>query len=210
MSLLDDAWAQREDEIYPMLFEDLGVGISPLTAELFEQQFGCDTPDARWLHHGVFRCPPVESRDTWLYVTSGMSNPWDATEADEFSGLGTEFLIETRQDETWAIPLLQSLMAFNLLLDAGHYGDRPALGLGDRIPQPIAPNLSSLILWAPTHCADAFELVSGHVDLVQVMGITAHELDYAQQHGSAALCSRLTEQGIYPVTEASRPDIHLD
>lgn len=207
MTILDDAWAQREDEIYPALFGDMGEGIYPLSSELFEEQFNCLEIDSRWLSHGVFRCPPSPSHDTWLYVTSGMSNPWNNDEPEEYSGLGMELLLETREDAPWAIPLLQSLLAFNLLLAAGKFGDKPVLGHGDRIPQPIAPNIAGFILWSPSHFAEEFDLVSGRVELIQAMGITASELEYAKAHGSAALCERLSTSGIFPVSDAHRAPV---
>lgn len=210
MSILEDAWAQREDGIYPALFGDTGEGIYPLTAELFEQQFDCLEVDARWLSHGVFRCPPSASRNTWVYVSSGMSNPWEAAEPDEYSGLGLELVLETQEDAPWAIPLLQSLLAFNLLLAAGKFGDKPILGHGDRIPQPIAPNIAGFILWAPSHFSEEFDLVSGKVDLIEVIGITAAELQYAKDYGSATLCERLIAGGAFPTTDAGRLSVTLD
>ena len=71
--------------------------------------------DPRWLTHGVFKCPPNGNRKTWAYVTSGMSNPWEAEVPAEYSGLGIEFLMETEDEETWAIEILQTLVAYNLL-----------------------------------------------------------------------------------------------
>lgn len=209
MTILDDAWAQREDEIYPALFGDMGEGIYPLSSELFEEQFNCLEIDSRWLSHGVFRCPPNAARATWLYVTSGMSNPWESEGPGEYSGLGMELVLETREDAPWAIPLLQSLLAFNLLLAAGKFGDKSILGHGDRIPQPIAPNIAGFILWSPSHFAEEFDLVSGHVELIQAIGITAAELEYAKAHGSAALCARLDAAGASPLSDADRPDIPL-
>lgn len=209
MSILDDAWAQREEEIYPALFGDLGEGIYPLSTELFAQQFTCPEIDPRWLSHGVFRSAPNAGRQTWLYVTSGMSNPWEEATPEEYSGLGMELVLETAEETPWAIPLLQSLLAFNLLLAAGRFGDQPILGHGDRIPQRVEPNIAGFILWSPTHFAETFELVSGRVDLIEAIGITAAELDYAKTHGSASLCGHLLAHGALPVTEASRSDVAL-
>ena len=78
MSLLEDSWEQREEQIYPQLFGGTGEGIYPLDAALFKNQFGVDDIDPRWLHYGVFKCDPTSKRSTWVYVTSGMSNTWES------------------------------------------------------------------------------------------------------------------------------------
>lgn len=74
MSLLEDSWEQREEHVYLSLFGGTGQGIYPLDALLFKNQFGVEDVDPRWLHFGVFKCEPASKRDTWVYVTSGMSN----------------------------------------------------------------------------------------------------------------------------------------
>nr|WP_301539369.1 suppressor of fused domain protein [Methylomonas sp. ZR1] len=61
-----------------------------------------DTVDPRWLTHSVFKCPPAENRKTWAYITSGMSNPWEAESPEEYSGLGVEFLMEANTEAIWA------------------------------------------------------------------------------------------------------------
>jgi hypothetical protein len=78
------AWAQREDELYGSLLGPLGAGICPLDFELFQDIFGRSEVDPRWLHIGVFECPPTEQRQSWTYVSSGLSNAWDAERPDPF------------------------------------------------------------------------------------------------------------------------------
>lgn len=210
MSLLENAWSQREEDIYPSLFGGLGDGIYVLSPQLFQNQFGCESVDPRWLNQGVFKSRPSNIRSTWSYVTSGMSNPWEATEAEEYSGLGMELVLETKQDEAWAIPLLQSLLAFNILLSVGKYGDRPILGRGDRIPQTVEPNIGGLILWEPSHFPAEFHLASGKVELVQVIGVTSQELQYAKEHGSSELCEKLQVENVFPITDNQRSSIPLE
>ena len=92
----ENAWAVREEGIYRSLFGDIGSGIYPLDIELFRGQFRQTSVDPRWLTHGVFESRPNESRASWLYVSSGLSNAWEANPAKphEVSGLGCEFIIE--------------------------------------------------------------------------------------------------------------------
>ncbi|PLY00604.1 MAG: hypothetical protein C0623_07010 [Desulfuromonas sp.] len=204
MSLLDQAWEQRENDVYVNLFGDIGEGIYTLQFELFQNQFGCEEVDPRWLHSGVFKSPPNGNRQTWIYVSSGMSNPWESETREEYSGLGTEILLETECDESWAIPLVQSLIAYNILLSVGKFGDKPLLDYGARIPQPIAPNITHLIIGKPTEYPESIDLVSGEFDFLQVCGITEGEYGYAKDHGSFELCELLLEKGIYPITDPRR------
>lgn len=204
MSFLESVWQQREEEIYPALFGDIGQGIYTLPHTIFHDRFGYKNVDPRWFHHGVFKSPPNPKRTTWLYVSSGMSNPWESDEKEDISGLGVELVLETLSDEFWAIPLLHSLIAFNIMLSVGQFGEKPLLGPGDRIPQPLKPNLTHLMLGAPTDFPETFEMASGKAHLLQVVGITQREFDYAQEQGSAALCERLKISGIYPVTNPNR------
>lgn len=87
MSLLEESWEEREEKSYKDIFGDTGPGIFPLTNEFFDRM-NARAVDPRWLTHGVLKCPPNGSRPTWAYVTSGMSNPWEADEPEEYSGLG--------------------------------------------------------------------------------------------------------------------------
>ena len=193
MSLLEDSWEQREEQIYPELFGGTGEGIYPLDAPLFENQFGVDSIDPRWLHFGVFKCAPTSGRKTWVYVTSGMSNTWESEDPQEYSGFGTEFILETDEESDWAINALRSLVAFNILLSVGHYGDKPLVDYGDRIQMKIEPNISSLMVVKPNQFPESFALISGKVDILQVTGITAQELDYAKENSSEELANKLFE-----------------
>lgn len=210
MNLLKRAWEQREGRVYPTLFGGIGEGIYTLPFELFRDQFGCDSVDPTWLHYGVFKSPPNDQRSTWLYISSGLSNPWGTEEPQEHSGLGVEYILETKEDAYWAIALVQSLVAFSILIAVGRYGQKPMLWYGDRIPQPIDPNLSHLVLGLPAVCPPAFDLASGKVDLIQIVGIAKSEYEYAVEHGSEALCAALREAGSYPLTDPHRNAIRLN
>jgi len=200
MSLLEGSWEQREEQIYPELFGGTGEGIYPLDASLFKNQFGVDDVDPRWLHYGVFKCAPTIERNTWLYVTSGMSNAWESDNPEEYSGFGTEFILETNGENDWAINTLRSLVAFNILVSVGQYCDKPLLDYGDRIPMSIEPNISSLMVVKPNQFPESFDLISGKVDILQITGITAQELDFAKENSSEALANRLFEtQGSFTI-----------
>ena len=193
MSLLEDSWKQREEQIYPSLFGGAGEGIYLLDASLFNNQFGINDIDPRWLHYGVFKYAPTSDRSTWVYVSSGMSNAWEVDTLEEYSGLGTEFILETDKDSDWAIQILQRLVAFNILVSVGCYGDKPLLDYGDRIPVSIEPNIASVMIVQPNKFPKSFKLISGTVDILQVAGITAEELNYAKINSSERLVNKLLE-----------------
>jgi hypothetical protein len=135
---LEDVWRIREQEVYPKLFGSAGRGIFPLTSQLFARRFGQSDIDPRWLFPGVFEFPPTIDRDSWIYVTSGYSNPWDV-EPDAYdpageSGAGVEFTFTASEQGDWAIETLQAMLAFDLLLAAGRFANGQRLSLHDRIP----------------------------------------------------------------------------
>ena len=200
MSLLEDSWEQREEQIYPALFGETGEGIYPLDASIFKNQFGIDGIDPRWLHYGVCKYAPTSDRKTWVYVTSGMSNTWESDKPEEYSGFGTEFILETDCESDWAINTLRSLVAFNILVSVDHYGDKPLVDYGDRIPMSIKPNISSIMVVKPNQFPESFDLISGKIDLLQITGITAQELEYAKEHSSETLANKLFEfQGEFTI-----------
>lgn len=192
MSLFDQSWQQREETIYPDMFTHISDVIYPISPTLFDQ-LGCDDIDPMWLHYGVFKSAPTATRKTWVYVTSGMSNAVE-DEATEYSGVGTEFVLETDSENDLAISILHRLIAFNLLLAVGHYVDKSMLDYGDRIPQPIEPHITTLMLVKPKQFPVSFDLVSGKVDLMQVTGITAKELEFAKENSSDVLAEKLFAQ----------------
>ena len=99
--LLERSWAQREESVYPRVFGPLEPSIAPLEVALFRDMFGQSTVDPRWLHVGVMVAPPSGERRSWVYVSSGLSNPWDAEAPDTFSGLGCEFVLQTMDRADW-------------------------------------------------------------------------------------------------------------
>src|SRR5262245_24247998 len=111
-------WEHREEVLYPSLFGEAHSGIYPVQAEMITGMFQQESFDPRWLHYGVIEFAPTQSRPSWLYVTSGMSNEWEAERPDpsERSGIGCEFVLETPQQSQWAIIRLLYLTVFQILI----------------------------------------------------------------------------------------------
>ncbi len=210
MSFLEEAWNEREEIIYKELFGDLGEGIYPLDADIFTGMYKQETIDPRWLHYGVFKSKPNDNRNTWLYVSSGMSNPWETNEPEDFSGFGTEFVLETYEDANWAVQVVRTMVAYNILLAHGRFGDFPMLDYGHRIPLKIPNesgsdvNLTHILIVEPDHYKKSFNLVSGRVDFLHMIGITQSEYEYVKSHNSEELIQVFKKKGIYPITDRSR------
>ena len=190
MSFLEKSWEEREEKSYREIFGDTGPGIFPLSNEIFDRM-NAKGIDPRWLTHGVFKCPPTDSRDTWAYVSSGMSNPWETEKPEEYSGLGVEFVLETENEETWAIEVLQTLMAYNLLLATGQMGNFPPLDYGHRVPLALSDSIKTMMFTHPVNFPGSFSIQSGGVDLLQAVGITSSELAAAKETSSDDIKEKL-------------------
>ena len=216
MDPLERVWTQREEVVYPGLFGPSSRGIFVLSSELFTDIFHQESVDPRWLTHGVHEYAPTAERASWIYVTSGTSNPWELDPSDyassKTSGIGTELVFEVPAQGDWAIVALQRLLAFNLLLAHGRFGERPPLKAGHRVPLggPIDLKGSALrdaLFMRPEHYAPSFDLESGRVELLHMVGITDGELTYAEEHGNDALVEKLAAGGAHPVTDPSRASV---
>jgi hypothetical protein len=211
---LEEVWRLREEEVYPELFGPAGRGIFPLTQELFSGRFDQTDIDPRWLFFGVWEFPPTSARRSWLYVTSGYSNPWDqepeAYDPAGESGAGVEFTFTVSEQGNWAVETLQSMLAFDLLLGAGRFPTAGRLSLHDRIPLRRSVNgdpnceIRNLILVENEGAPKEFSLPSGEVLLVGFTGVTDSELAFAKTNGSPALIDLLRAAGHHPVTNPHR------
>lgn len=213
---LEEVWRLREEEIYPGLFGPLSRGIFPLDQGVF-QRFGEVRVDPRWLSHGVLEYGPHGDRESWVYVTSGYSNPWE-TEPEDYdpkgkSGSGVEFVLETEEQGNWAIVILRNMLAFDMMLTTGQVGAGDPLGFHDRIPirAPIdgreGTMLRSLVTIPPSAFAEGFDLPSGRVNLMEFVGITDDEAEFAKEHGGGPLLQKLDAAGAIPVTRLARESV---
>jgi hypothetical protein len=212
---LERVWAFREEQVYPALFGDLGPGIYPLNEETFaafDQE-----PDPRWLFTGVFESPPSDKHDGWIYVSSGLSTPWEqegpAASKEEASWLGLELVFHTEAQSDWAIHLVQRIAAFEILLAHDAFPGRERLSFGDRIPirGPLVPGSDSALtylLLAPREAdTEQFQLESGLVDLVQLVGITDAEAAFARERGLLPLLEILRKGNADAITRPWRASL---
>jgi hypothetical protein len=208
-------WRYREETVYPRIFgtESEG-GIYVLTFELFKERFGETSVDPRWLHHGILVYPPSEKTFTWRFVTSGLSNAWEAEHPapSDWSGLGVEFVLETPERYPWALNVSSNILAYQLLLAVGRFGEARVIEPYARIPLngPIDGSRSELtyLLAAPAAAApEDRQLESGKFSLLQLIGVTAAEIEFARAHGGGQLLALLKEREAYPVTNPNRSSV---
>lgn len=213
----EQVWTHREEVLYPVLFGPMHRGIFPIPADMITKSFKQESFDPRWLHYGVFEFGPTPQRHSWLYVTSGMSNEWQAESPDPaaISGLGCEFVFETTQQAEWAILRTLHAMTFQILLCHGKYPGKEPLSDFDRLPlresiseEPSA--LTWLMLAPPSGFARDAKLDSGTFDFYQLIGITDGEADYARSHDGQTLVEMLAAHNCFPVTDPSRNEIPLN
>ena len=219
MSSLEEIWEYREENLYPRLFGAQRRGIFLVTFELFSKIFDQHDVDPRWLHLGVFEFAPTPERNSWLYVTSGGSTPWESepTEYDpnSYSWLGVELVIESPEQDDWPIRVLQRLLAYHVLVCHGRFGEVSGLDYGHRVPTggPIdgaeGSNLRFLAIAKPTHYPSWAQLASGKFDFLHAVGITGGERDYAKATSTDTLIAALGAHGAYPVTQPKRAQIPL-
>ena len=212
---LERVWAYREEQIYPEFFGELGEGIFTLDGDTFASVFR-KSPDPRWLFTGVFECPPCSKHTDWIYVSSGLSNPWEEDEPadsrDQPSWLGIEFVFPSTEQGTWAIRLVQRIAAFEILLAHDQFEGRGRLGFGDRIPLrgPIVPGSESALTYlliAPPAGLQSFQLESGKVEFVQLVGVSEGEAAFGRENGLDALLGMLADHDAYATTNPRRNSI---
>jgi hypothetical protein len=214
---LEEVWRLREEIVYPSLFGKTRRGIFPLTHELFKNRFGQSDIDPRWLTYGVFEFAPIPGRPTWIYVTSGHSNPWEEEPEDYdpegFSGYGAEFIFEVTEQGDWAIRALQSMLAFDILLSEGRFEGREAMSPFDRIPLRAPINgepeceIRNLMMIELETGPSEFSLPSGRVTLVGFLGLTDGELAFAKANDSETLLKRFSASGCHGVTDPNRKSL---
>ena len=122
--------------------------------------------------------------------------------------------VPSQAGDTWPIKLLQKLLAYNVLLAHGRFGeDKPPLDYGDRIPlggpigQKAASVLRHVVLARPKHCPATAQLDSGKFDFLQVVGISDTERDWAKARSSEDLVRLLEVHGHCPVTDPKRAPV---
>ncbi len=115
--------------------------------------------------------------------------------------------MKRKNEESWAIEGLQTLMAYNLLLAAGQMGDFPPLDYGHRVPLALSESIKAMMFVHPVNFTDHFSIKSGRVDLLQAVGITPSELEAAKETSSEAIKQKLVSNTGGLVTSKERASV---
>jgi hypothetical protein len=206
----EDSWRYREEVLYPAEFGGKSNGlIDTIPYEAFAQ-IGFKHVDPRWLHCGVVAFAPIAKRQSYTFVTSGLSNAWDADGPDStsISGLGIELRIETMSNEHWAKDVLLRLSATQLLIAAGRMTGARLLSSGDRIRVGAENfgNRSAMTSLLVTKVAD-LKLPSGTFEMLQLVAITDAEGELAKSQSAEALVALLRDKTGYPISDVGRSSL---
>ena len=228
---LERVWQQREEVVYPKLFGPIAPSIHTVPEKLFLRLLSAHNPAAPadetaaatvpqpptiqpwWLSHGVLTSPPNADRDSWLYVTTALSNPWgeapDEKHPGGYSGLGYEFIIECATEARWPLDVLHWLIALQVLtacgeLEGGLVEPMDRIALGGPLDGSADCLLRNVLLLAHPHLPAQAELDSGKFDLLLCVGITDAEMAFARSQGGDALAQLLTHNDYLPVTNPKR------
>lgn len=212
-TLLERSWEIREETLYKQHFGDTGPGIYPLDMDLLHGVFQQEDIDPRWLHVGVFACPPHGERRHWVYVSSGLSNAWEGAHEDGDSGFGVELLLETRDEAPWALTTLRWFTAYQLLLCHSRMPGGPLapwhrLKLGMPVDRAES-ELQAMVFIPSPHFPGPQQLPSGRFDFLQLLPLTLDEHAFGREHDFETVLAQLTAAGAAPVVDPQRGGIDL-
>lgn len=205
----DSVCETRDVELYQDRFGDPdSEDIYAIDEKIF-QALNVSELDQRWLVDGVMIFRPNDVRHSWLYVTTGLSNEWDAEEPqpDGMAGAGIELVFETTERVGWAVKLLQEVLALAVL----GARSKDAIAPGQILPAarllPTESDLTSLLTGTPSHYDADGQLEWGRFRFVHLAGITGEEADFARRNGAKALQEKLERARAWPVTDPKRKSI---
>lgn len=217
--LFSDVWRFREETVYPRMFGSVLSDISLIPPEFFSddrtdgQKF---QPPPLWLHYGVLRSPADSIRNCWAYVSSGLSNPspdqCENPNPAEPSGIGFELVMFTAVESPWAARVIQWVMANQMMAAAG-ITSFDLIEIFDRIHLPVrlCPEASSdikhlFVLPAPSDIHQ-FELPTGRVEVLLMIGVTEAEMRFARAQGGDGLLELMQHHGVSRVTDIHRASV---
>jgi len=206
----EETWRHRDDVIYPRLLGSNTDGSIITIPQVAFAQMGVEQIDPRWLHCGVLTFPPTKERAWFAFVTSGLSNAWDANRPDpaSVSGLGIELRIDVPADEHWAKDVLLRLAAMQLLIGAGRLTHAKLLEDGDRIRVGVETfgSRSSMAALLATRDTD-LQLRSGTFALIRLFAISDEEREHASTYSAESLVAALRKKTAYPVSDITRRSV---
>lgn len=165
----------------------------------------------------VIEYAPNEKRNSWLYVTSGLTNPSGEEpqniDPNDYSGIGFEMIIETNEKSLWPVNVLHMMMFSQILISSGMVeGD--LLEYNDIFPinESVIKNsdIRSFVAIAPDQRNSypmGFDLSTGKVDFFPLFGITASEEKLILDDKLKINLTELFEKAGYPIVNPIRKGI---
>lgn len=213
----DGIMFHRETVLYPQFF-----GAQPSEFYSFPENLvskdGVDLLEESGMSLNlVMEFGPNEKRKSWLYVTSGMSNPVgetpDKIDINDFSGIGFEMIIETPEKCKWPVNILHTIMFSQCLISAClvegeliEYNDIFPIQKDSIADSPI----NSFVAMVPNERCNypkEFCLSSGKVDFFSLFGITiSEELLFLEKNAELNLPEFFEKAG-YPVNNIFRESV---
>lgn len=152
--------------------------------------------------------PPSQQRDYWLYVSSGLSNPWFGEGDGEVAGFGCELLVKTSKEARWPIRLLRRL-AYYILSYSGTLSPGVSLDMERPLFKEGESLLQSVLCWYADEAEDCvYQLPAGAFGIFSVIGLTAAESGLLRQigeYGCWCLQELLRKRGYGQLTNPERP-----
>ncbi len=162
-------------------------------------------PQFDWRGEGVLQFPPSKEFSSWIYLTTGLSQPdfedsgqpivWKDDSGISQSGFGIELAISTAHESNWVIGVLYHLLRYMIFSP----GSRPILP-GHRFPIDVS-NLSRresllnhFIAIKSDRYRSQFALPAGECNIVHLVGITSKEAEYATSLGNGIRGSQVLYQ----------------
>ena len=215
----EDVWADRDEVEYPKLFGEISEGVFTLDqTDALQAWMESDLSqvaelDPNWGGYGVRVAPPTPEHPSWSYVTSGLSNPFTLAPGMEFaddapSGIGYEMVIHTPEEAQWPVLRLLDMMAYNLVC-------LRAFALGHRYPVEgtldggAETKLNGVVFVRDPSRPAHFDLPSGRVQLLTLVGATKNEMAFARSNGVDKLMEKLHAAGSGVVTDCTRAEVKL-
>lgn len=206
----EEAWLHRERVVYPDYFRSRSDGAIVTIPRIAFAQMGIEQVDPRWLHCGVLKFPRVTNEGAITFVTSGLSNAWDAVrpDPDSPSGLGFELRIDNLGDEHWVVDILLRLSAMQLLIAAGKFKGVRLIAHGDRVRVSNDTFAGTTEMTSLLAVKDAdLRLPSGTFELISLFTITDAERQLAMSEGAESLIDLLKAKTAFPVNDVTRRSV---
>lgn len=217
--LLIEAWKGR-NELYQELFGPYS-SVSPTKYEpplppksryddALNKGGSSDPGDEDGDRLSILTYAPDPIRPYWMYVSSGLSNPWYQEEPGEVSGFGCEIVIKCPAPADWPARIIKT-MALYVFNYAATLSPGGRIALNGPISVESESDLRNLIVWYTDEAPGAwYQLPSGGFGIFTAIGITEDECQFAEsieEYGTWCIQEALRKAGFAQVSDPLRKSV---